>query len=122
MKRLMDDLLAEKVNYGGIAATRLQVYRDIERRFPDNPRYGFASADYQAFARKALDEDEIASLIRWGDVCLDCGTSAEGEELADREQSLCAKCAYAEPCLICGAPILNDEGHDEGCMLIAVAS
>lgn len=63
----------EVINYGGMAATRLQVYQDIQLRFPENPKQGIGSADWYAFSPPALTADEIEQRIPWGIVCTGCG-------------------------------------------------
>jgi len=35
----------------------------------------------------------------------------EGIDLTELHRAL-----YGEPCLICGAPVIDGEGHDDGCM------
>ena len=71
------------------AATRAQVYEDIEARFPNNPRTGIGSADWWAFSPAALPTDTADAMRQW----------------------------EITPCLICGAPITPfGDGHDEGCM------
>lgn len=71
---IVSDLMAEHVNYGGVAATRKQVYDDIQLRFPNNPRTGIGSADWTAFSRPALTPQEARVLIPWGIVCTGCST------------------------------------------------
>lgn len=93
---LVQRKLAERINYGGIAATRAQVYADIERRFPDNPRTGIGSADWWAFSQDALTDEEAAQLIPWGIVCFYCNRGHIDEPLPDQERSMCTRCLLAE--------------------------
>lgn len=93
-------LMQERIAYGGIAATRIQVYADIQRRFPDAPDTGIGSADWWAFSPPALTDEQAASLIPWGIVCFgEHHGSHHGhidEPLPDQERSLCARCLLAE--------------------------
>lgn len=70
---LVQKISQERINYGGVAATRQQVYRDIELRMPDAPRTGIGSADWWAFRPDALTDKEARALIPWGIVCTGCG-------------------------------------------------
>ena len=86
----------ERINYGGIAATRMQVYADIQRRIPEAPATGIGSADWWAFSKDALTDDEAAQLIPWGIVCFGCHRGHMDEPLPDQERSLCTRCLLAE--------------------------
>lgn len=89
-------LMQERINYGGIAATRAQIYADIERRIPEAPFRGIGSADWWAFSPKALTDEQADALIPWGIVCFDCRRGHRDEPLPDQERSLCARCLLAE--------------------------
>lgn len=60
-------LMAEKVSYGGFAATRAEVYEDIRTRLPEAPQYGIGSADWWAFSSPAIDAETEAGLIPWAE-------------------------------------------------------
>jgi hypothetical protein len=71
---LMAELMAETINYGGIAATREQVYdhalRCARSRLtgePDAERRAMLAADQFAFGRQAvaLAPDDVARRIPW---------------------------------------------------------
>jgi hypothetical protein len=64
---LMSALMAERIAYGGLAATRLQVYLDITERLPDAPSVGIGSADWWAFSPPALSPAETARMPHWED-------------------------------------------------------
>jgi hypothetical protein len=53
-KNIVAEIMAEKVSYGGFAATRREVYEDIQTRLPGAPRYGIGSADWWAFSPPAI--------------------------------------------------------------------
>ena len=96
MNRLADKIMRERISYGGIAATRAQVYADIERIFPDGPRTGIGSADWWAFSGEALTDEQASALIPWGIVCFGCHRGHIDEPLPDQERSLCTRCLLAE--------------------------
>lgn len=59
---MMDRLMAEKINYGGFAMSRIDVYLDMRRRgFPAHG--GFDSCDWWAFHPPALTSEQEAELI-----------------------------------------------------------
>jgi hypothetical protein len=76
-KNIVAEIMAETVSYGGFAATRREVYEDIQTRLPDAPRYGIGSADWWAFSPPAISEDEAAMLIPWNDIRRRAITAAE---------------------------------------------
>lgn len=73
-KTIVDNLMAEVISYGGIAATRIQAYEHalaccmsrLEGE-PDQERRARLGADQFAFGSraKALSADEAACLIPW---------------------------------------------------------
>lgn len=72
---LIDSLFAETINYGGIAATRMQAYQHaldcgLSRLDPNEPnreQRARLGAEQFAFGRqaRALSPDEAAQLVPW---------------------------------------------------------
>lgn len=85
-------IVQERIAYGGIAATRLQVYEDVRRRLPDAPSVGIGSADWWAFRSPALTDEQTAGLIPWGIVCLGCRHGNLHQPLPHQDESLCDPC------------------------------
>ena len=68
--RFIDQLMAEMINYGGMAATREEVYADalkVCRTRTDNPRQAARAADMFAFGPRTvvLTPEQVAAMPRF---------------------------------------------------------
>ena len=91
MPNLVQAMMQQTIAYGGIAATRRQVYEDIKRRLPSAPQYGIGSADWWAFSPPAVPPEEVDQLVPWGVVCFGCNLRNVGP-MPHQEESLCDPC------------------------------
>lgn len=66
-RNLVAELMAETVSYGGFAATRAEVYEDIQTRLPEAPRYGIGADGWRAESPPVSGADEAAALIPWNE-------------------------------------------------------